>query len=375
MVAAGRPGVVGAQTDLTLEFGAAEVGAPARLDAEDLRFFVGGLRWSYNGELGSGAFASALAGRTFASSDPADFLTITAGGTLVEPWTPSSEGLLDFRALAFGVDAPFPYRALAIEGGLAARFRRGPLTLKVAGIAGAGSSRIEVRQVAGAPTRTFRESLRRAGTTLEVALDRGGFRLEAVGGAHGTPSGPFHLVGARAVLGGSWGALELRGDFWRTPLGDETTGGLSLILPLSSWTVRGFFGRVEPDPLTLSEAGSTGGTLLVGWRLVGPDVSRSGGRALHEIVSRERGRARVRFWIDAPPDARSVALLGDFTWWDPVPMELRGDVWELELEVPEGTHHYGYLVDDEWHVPEGTPDVLPDEWGRTNAILVIEGVD
>jgi hypothetical protein len=48
---------------------------------------------------------------------------------------------------------------------------------------------------------------------------------------------------------------------------------------------------------------------------------------------------------------------------------------ELEvLEIGNGTHDFGFLVDDEWFVPDDAPDVVPDEWSRQSATLVIEGV-
>ena len=44
------------------------------------------------------------------------------------------------------------------------------------------------------------------------------------------------------------------------------------------------------------------------------------------------------------------------------------------LEIGNGTHDFGFLVDDEWFVPDDAPDVVPDEWGHQSATLVIEGV-
>ena len=83
----------------------------------------------------------------------------------------------------------------------------------------------------------------------------------------------------------------------------------------------------------------------------------------------------MRMAIEVPDGTRSVEVLGDFTLWDAVPMRRDGDRWVAEMEVPVGTHHYGFLVDDEWYVPDDTRDVVPDEWGRLSAILVIEGVE
>jgi hypothetical protein len=41
--------------------------------------------------------------------------------------------------------------------------------------------------------------------------------------------------------------------------------------------------------------------------------------------------------------------------------------------VPAGAHHYGFLADGEWYLPADEPSAVQDEWGRKNAILVIEG--
>ena len=52
-------------------------------------------------------------------------------------------------------------------------------------------------------------------------------------------------------------------------------------------------------------------------------------------------------------------------------MTRRGQRWEVEMEVEAGAHHYGYLVDGEWYVPEDDRSLVPDEWGRMTALLVI----
>ncbi|HIF21763.1 MAG TPA: hypothetical protein EYQ27_07605, partial [Gemmatimonadetes bacterium] len=58
---------------------------------------------------------------------------------------------------------------------------------------------------------------------------------------------------------------EFRLDVWDSPLGTQTTGGLALAIPVRRrWSLRGFLGRSEPDPLTLAEPGSGSGGLLLG---------------------------------------------------------------------------------------------------------------
>ena len=36
-----------------------------------------------------------------------------------------------------------------------------------------------------------------------------------------------------------------------------------------------------------------------------------------------------------------------------------------------GFHHFGFLVDGEWWIPEGVQGAVPDEWGRVNATMVV----
>lgn len=89
-----------------------------------------------------------------------------------------------------------------------------------------------------------------------------------------------------------------------------------------------------------------------------------------ELVEMEPGRGSARFRLRRP-DARSVALLGSFSLWEPLPMERTKDGWTLRVDLPPGTHHFGFLVDGEWFVPEGAAGRVDDEWGRTNATVVV----
>ena len=366
---------VAAQSDITLEVGASQVGPPLGLDAESARFAVAGLRASHYGSSGAGVYGSLLAGRTIGDPNGGDFVTAHLGGELAEQWSADWRGSLDLRLLAFGVRAPFPYNAIAVEVGPTVTFSSGAFSLEVAGVAGSGRSRFEVWRVAGGRTRVFEDNLARVGGTAEASLARGPARVGVGGGVHGTPGGRFTSGGASLLLAGGWGAVEVRGDVWRTPLGTQPTGGLALVIPLSGWSMRGFLGRSEPDPLTLAEPGSASGGVLVGRSLYGRDAGPAVGARPWEVLGATPAGARVRMSIEAPADAGTVELLGDFSLWEPVAMRRRNGRWEVELEVRAGTHHYGFLVDDEWYVPDDTRDVVPDEWGRMSAILVIEGVE
>jgi hypothetical protein len=363
-----------AQTDLTLELGGSRIGPAVGAEGDDARFVLAGLRGARYATSGSGVSASVLFGRTLDAATGGSFLSGVLEGTLANRWTPSLSAELDARILGYGVEEPFPYRAIAAEGGPSLRYRTPSLSLTLAGLAGVGRSELELWRVEDGPSRVFRNDLWRAGGSAEVLLGPATGSAGVVAEWHATPSGDYRSVGARVVLAGGWGLAELRADRWITPFATESVVGVSLVVPLgSSWSVRGFFGRTDPDPLTLAQPGSGSGGVLVGRSLYASEGSVPEASSLHEIVRAGPFTARVRFTVEPPASPTAVAVLGDFTLWDPVAMTLDDGAWVVEMDVPRGTHHFGFLVDDEWYVPDDANDVAPDEWGRPSATLVIEG--
>jgi hypothetical protein len=367
------PCVAGAQTELTLELGASQIGPPLALDSESARFGVAGVRASHYSATGSGASVSVLAGRTLGGSNGGDFLTFTAGGTVASRWSAAWGASFDGRLVAFGVRAPYPYRAIGVEGGPTLEVQAGPAAIELSLIGGVGQSRIDLWRVPGGRTRVFTDQLWRAGVTADILLGSGPVRVGAAGGIHDTPAGTLSSGGGRVLLSGDWGAAEVRADMWRTPSGTEATAGIAMVVPLSAWSLRAFFGRSEPDPLTLSEPGRAGGGILVGHNLIHRDPGLQGGPQPYAVLAPTEGGARVRIEVRAPAGTRGVELVGDFTLWEAVPMQSHDDDWVVEVDVKAGTHHYGFLVDGEWYLPDDIRDVVPDEWGRASAILVIEG--
>jgi hypothetical protein len=218
-----------------------------------------------------------------------------------------------------------------------------------------------------------KDELWRYGGTGEVLAGGKGILGGLALGIHESSGGTFRSAGLRFLVGRGRSALELRVDTWDTPDGRETTGGLAFILPLGGWSMRGFLGRTEPDPLTLTEPGGGSGGLLVGRQLLGRTPVLPSRPPLHRIVETSDGSATVEIHVTAPEETGSVELLGDFTLWETVPMEKDGTRWSVQLEIPYGTHHFGFLLDGEWYLPEGAPDAVPDEWGRKNATIVVEG--
>jgi hypothetical protein len=113
--------------------------------------------------------------------------------------------------------------------------------------------------------------------------------------------------------------------------------------------------------------------VFLGRRILGSDPLPPVAPPLHEVLQVGGGNATVRIHVQPPAGANKVEVLGDFTLWESVSMRHEGELWTVDLDVPFGTHHFGFLVDGEWFLPENAPDAVPDDWGRRNATLVIEG--
>lgn len=359
-------------TEVVLEVGASQLRPPLEVDGAAARFVVGGLRASRFAPGGTGVWAAALAGRALDGAHGADFLSGDLGGSA---WIPVGRRLsfgMEARVFAFEVANPYPYRAGGVEGSVGVRAASAVVSTRLGVTAGLGRSRAELRRYVDGPARTFTDDLWRYGGEAELLVGGRAVAAGAAGSVHETAGGTFRSVGGRVVTGLAGSAIELRLDAWDTPSGTETTGGLSMVIPFGAWVGRGFAGRSAPDPLTLADPGRGGGGVLIGRRVAG---SAGEGRAdLFEIGEAVDGGASVRFRLVAP-GAAAVTVLGDFTLWDPVPMEPDDDGWTVTVTVPAGVHHFGFLVDGTWQVPEDAPDQVPDEWGRKNATLVIETND
>jgi hypothetical protein len=375
-------GPASAQTVMTIELGASQVGPPSGLEGENARFGMAGMRLTHYSLGGSGVTASLMFGQALGDPTGGDFTAAVLGGALRDGWGSGWSGSMDLELVGFQVSSPFPYRAFALEGGPSVSFQNGLVSFTGSAVGGVGRSRVEVWRVRTGPSRVFEDDLWRVGGTGELSLGSRVFRVGVNGGVHESAGGTYKSGGARIIVSGSWGAVEARADIWETPLAGEVTGrrevtgGLVFVVPMSGWSMRGFLGKSEPDPLTLAEPGSGGGGILLGRSIFSSeDENVRSVDEFYEVVSESAGSARVRIAIEAPRGARSVALLGDFTLWDPIPMRREGSRWVAELDVVDGSHHYGFLVNDEWYLPDDARDVVPDEWGRLSAILVIEGAN
>jgi len=370
LLACPAPGT--AQSDVSMEVGYSQAGAPLGLESEPGRFLVGGIRASANRSGGTGIGISVLAGRTLDDANGGDFLSASVAGTwltdLEEGW---SFGF-DARGFGFRVETPFVYEALGAEGGPLLRYQGDRSLLRIAATGGVGSSLVELRAPRTDRVRVIEDELWRYGGTAEWLWGSPSVMVGAAAGGHRSAGGDYASAGVRLLTALGPLVAEARVDRWSTPDGPRTTGGLSFVLPVArhGWGVRSFLGRSEPDPLTLSQPGGTGVGLLAGRSLYRSKTG--GGTTLFRVVERASDFASVEMRVEAVDGVAAMSVLGDFTLWDEIPMRLEDGEWIVRVQVPVGTHHFGFLADGDWYLPADAPDRVPDEWGRESATLIIE---
>jgi hypothetical protein len=86
---------------------------------------------------------------------------------------------------------------------------------------------------------------------------------------------------------------------------------------------------------------------------------------------------RVQFVLVAP-DAKKVAVVGDFNGWDAdhagyQAQHRGGGVWSVTAPVPVGHHRYSFVVDDSvWVADPTAPRVVDNDFGVANSTIVVQ---
>jgi hypothetical protein len=85
----------------------------------------------------------------------------------------------------------------------------------------------------------------------------------------------------------------------------------------------------------------------------------------------EQSRVRVTLRYDRA--ATRLALAGDFSEWEPVPLIEVGDgEWTAELSIEPGVHHFALIADGVWTLPDGVSGI-DDGFGGKVGVLVVGG--
>jgi hypothetical protein len=182
--------------------------------------------------------------------------------------------------------------------------------------------------------------------TVDAVLRAGPFSVSAlVGGRTGSLGGKPWLQGQLDYRVAPWVTLEAQAGSYPRDLSGFTSGSfLSVGVWLRPW------GRRDGVPM--------------------PGVYRGSGRRTVTIESTEPGRERVTFVV---PGARQVAIAGEWNDWTPVALiRLDRERWQANVALGKGAHRFSLLVDGgRWVVPSGVPSI-PDSFGGTVGLLVVD---
>ena len=351
--------------DVHIEVGGSRAFAPSGTDLAAATYLTASLqvdRWTRSG---SGFFAGIFGGKA-TSSIGGDWGSFVLGGEAAAGAGGPVEFSLSTSISGFTVGGRFVYEAVTVVTRPEVSIPVGPVAIVLYGEGGRGRSNIEFRR--DTLVRAFSQDLWHYGGGPELQLRLGRMMTSASYGVLETETGTYRRGELEVRAGTNRALVTATLSVWDTPLGTETTGIISVTVPLggSSWFARLVGGRTDPDPLVRSEPGRQGG-LVIGRRLV-----RFGPGAVKPVVvlRSTSGGAAAQFRVEDRA-AQRIEVLGDFSGWEPQDMVQDGRDWVLEIPLASGTYHFGFLVDGEWFVPEGAPGQVSDDWGQMNATIVV----
>ena len=339
-----------------VDAGVSHARPPADVDIEPATYALAG------GRFVAGPVFGSLYGGLATDQDVADWI----GGRLGVWLRSAGSGRLGWALTgmlsAFSLGEPTPYEAVTVRLVPEARLTSGRTALVLRGYGGLGRSDVAERSVE--PPVSVVSDLWMYGGGLELSRPLGSAQLWAGLEAYGTANGSYYAgyVGSVAPLGGALAGAGLK--VWDTLAGVELEMNFSLAVPLGSrWSAEMRAGRSGPDPLLGSPA-AVDGSAVASLNVYVP-------RPPAPVVTVNRGEATVAVFRLEIEDAEAVSVIGDFSGWEPIPMHRRGEIWTARIPVQPGLYHFGFLVDGDWRVPENAPGKITDEFGRTNATLVV----
>ncbi len=175
----------------------------------------------------------------------------------------------------------------------------------------------------------------------------------------------YTYAGASAVVAGAQGNLWASAGFWP---GLDSAG--------ASWAA-GATWQVHPKAAFSLSGRRDGFDALylfppqTSWS-VGVAVQIGGPRAVRPPVpaSYENGRATIR--LEANRIGARPMIAGDFTNWQPRPMEQAGHAWTYTTQLAPGVYNYAFVdANGKWFVPEDHPGRKDDGMGGAVAVLVV----
>jgi hypothetical protein len=226
--------------------------------------------------------------------------------------------------------------------------------------------RIEVRLGAREHLATFDggSTSRRALEAELRATTQGAVRIGAGTRLVRVSEGSFPVVGADVAVVAGPVVLGVGVERWFATTLQDLGWSAGATLPLGFVDVWAALRHDTRDPLYWNPARRTWSVGLT--RRLG---ARSSGAVLAAAPSRD-GRTVIRLTRGASHGAVSVA--GDFTDWQPRPMQQAGSYWELGVALPPGVYRYAFVdAQGRWFVPTDVPGRRDDGMGGHVVVLVV----
>lgn len=91
-------------------------------------------------------------------------------------------------------------------------------------------------------------------------------------------------------------------------------------------------------------------------------------------AKREQGNERNQTFCLTAPAARSVQLVGDFTYWQQAPISMQkapDGVWRATVQLTPGAHVYRFLVDGEWQDDPECKVRVSNPFGSQDAVCQV----
>ncbi|MEI7835963.1 MAG: glycogen-binding domain-containing protein [Planctomycetota bacterium] len=90
------------------------------------------------------------------------------------------------------------------------------------------------------------------------------------------------------------------------------------------------------------------------------------------MVSNGKRKGTVRFLLAPGCSAKRVAIAGDFSDWQPLPLRRRDDGYAVSLALPAGTYQYKFIVDGAWITDPDNNQWALSTIGTMNSVVVVD---
>lgn len=175
----------------------------------------------------------------------------------------------------------------------------------------------------------------------------------------------YTYAGASAVVAGARGNIWAAGGFWP---GQDSAG--------ASWAAGAAWQLHPRAELSLSARRDGFDALYLNppqtsWS-VGFAVQLAGPKAFRAPVPATYANGRATIRLEAERARERPMIAGDFTNWQPQPMQQAGKAWTYTTQLAPGVYNYAFVdANGTWFVPEDHPGRKDDGMGGSVAVLVV----